>query len=108
MDTTFMSDVTDLDWTSAQNFKPVQGHAYVKIRKLNKKFGPFYAVKDFSLDIQQDRITCIVGPPNGGKSQIAAILGGFARPTSGLVEIYGRDLVRDIEKLRKTLGYVPE
>jgi lipoprotein-releasing system ATP-binding protein len=50
------------------------------------------AVRSCDIDIRAGELTAIVGRSGSGKSTLCHILSGIDRPTSGTVELLGRDL----------------
>lgn len=52
------------------------------------------ALDDVTLAIPDGQMVAIQGPTGGGKSTLLQMLGGMDRPTSGGVELAGRDLAR--------------
>ena len=42
----------------------------VEIRKVNKFYGPFHALKDVDLTIPPGKVTCLIGPSGSGKSTL--------------------------------------
>jgi putrescine transport system ATP-binding protein len=65
---------------------------FVRIDKITKKFGDFYAVDDVSLDIYRGELFCLLGGSGCGKSTLLRMLAGFETPTAGRVEIDGQDM----------------
>ncbi len=65
---------------------------FVRIEKVTKKFGDFYAVDDVSLDIYKGELFCLLGGSGCGKSTLLRMLAGFETPTSGRIEIDGQDM----------------
>ena len=65
---------------------------FVRIEKVTKKFGDFYAVDDVSLDIWKGELFCLLGGSGCGKSTLLRMLAGFETPTSGRIEIDGQDM----------------
>ena len=53
---------------------------------------PVHALNGVSLKIEQGEFTAIVGPSGSGKSTLLNIIGGLDNPTSGAVEVGGKDL----------------
>jgi putative ABC transport system ATP-binding protein len=53
---------------------------------------PVTAVKNVSMKVEEGEFTAIVGPSGSGKTTLLNMLGGLDRPTSGAVEVAGRDL----------------
>ena len=64
---------------------------FIKIENVTKKFGDFVAVDDVSLDIYRGELFCLLGGSGSGKSTLLRMLAGFEKPTSGTIEIDGRD-----------------
>jgi putative ABC transport system ATP-binding protein len=70
-----------------------------------------HALNGVSLDVKRGEFLSIVGTSGSGKSTLFNILGGLTPPTSGTVQINGRDLTKmsdaDRNDLRKrTVGFV--
>jgi putative ABC transport system ATP-binding protein len=66
------------------------------------------AVRDVSLEITDGEWLAVQGRTGHGKSTLLALLGGLDRPTSGTLELAGRDLgqIRDVELGRLRAGTV--
>jgi putative ABC transport system ATP-binding protein len=69
------------------------------------------AVRDLSLEITDGEWLAVQGRTGHGKSTLLHLLGGLDRPTSGTLELGGRDLgqIRDVElgRLRaQTIGFI--
>ena len=65
----------------------------IEIRNLGKNFGHEAAVSDVSLDIYDKEFLVLLGPSGCGKTTLLRMLGGFENPTSGGIQMEGRDLV---------------
>ena len=65
----------------------------LKITDVSKIFaGPTVAVDNFSLEVANGELVCLLGPSGSGKSTLLRMVGGFERPTSGLMTIDGDDI----------------
>jgi putative ABC transport system ATP-binding protein len=69
------------------------------------------ALRGVSLDIAEGELTAVMGPSGSGKSTLMHILAGLDRPSSGTVEIAGRELTSlgddELTKLRRRhIGFV--
>ncbi len=78
----------------------------IQVHNLLKKFGNFAAVDNLSLTVQQGSIHGFLGPNGSGKSTTIRILIGVLTPTSGTVEVLGRDPGKHPSVLKR-VGYVP-
>jgi putative ABC transport system ATP-binding protein len=52
------------------------------------------AVNDVSLDIEKGTFASIVGQSGSGKSTLMSLLGALDKPTSGKIEVEGRDITK--------------
>lgn len=86
--------------------------AIARIKKVVKKYpsgdSEITALKDTSLDIQKEELVLIIGPSGSGKTTLLLILGGIIMPTSGEVEIRGRNITKmtDNERTHERLQNV--
>jgi putative spermidine/putrescine transport system ATP-binding protein len=65
----------------------------LKISEVSKSFaGNTVAVDTFSLEVGDGELVCLLGPSGSGKSTLLRMVGGFERPTSGLITIDGEDV----------------
>ncbi len=53
---------------------------------------PVHAVKNVSLQIEDDEFTAIIGPSGSGKTTLLNMIGGLDRPTSGEMLVNGQNL----------------
>lgn len=80
----------------------------VEIRNLTKRFGDFVALDDLSLTLNKGEILGFIGPNGAGKTTTIRVLVGLTRPTSGTAHIAGSDCVRESQKVRRLIGYMPD
>jgi ABC-2 type transport system ATP-binding protein len=66
------------------------------------------AVDDLSLDVQPGDFFGFLGPNGAGKSTTIHCITGIATPTSGTIEIFGVDAVKDYREARKLIGLSPQ
>jgi putative ABC transport system ATP-binding protein len=81
----------------------------VRLREVTREHGQVHALRGVSLEVSSGELVAVMGPSGSGKSTLLNLAGGLDRPTSGTVEIEGRDLagVKDLAALRRTsVGYV--
>ena len=80
----------------------------VKVTDLKKVYGNFQAVNEISFSINQGEVFGFLGPNGAGKTSTINMLIGLSRPTSGQIYIDGIDAVKDIKKVQKIIGVVPD
>jgi putative ABC transport system ATP-binding protein len=69
------------------------------------------AVDGISLDVVRGEVVVLKGPSGSGKTTLLSIIGCMTRPTSGRVEVGGRDVARLPERFlaairRRTFGFI--
>jgi ABC-type Fe3+/spermidine/putrescine transport system ATPase subunit len=74
----------------------------ITLRGLGKAFGGLTAVHPLDLDVAYGDFCAILGPSGCGKSTLLRMIAGFAEPTSGRIEIAGRNVTREGPETRPT------
>ena len=80
----------------------------IEVKGLTKFYGDFCALDHVDFTIQDGQIVGLLGLNGAGKSTALKILAGYLLPTSGEVFIGGVDVVAAPEKVRATIGFLPE
>src|SRR3989304_753829 len=80
----------------------------VRIENLRKQYGPITALDDISLEVERGTIFGLLGPNGAGKTTAVKILTTLVRPDAGKVEVAGADILKDPERVRSLIGYVPQ
>jgi ABC-2 type transport system ATP-binding protein len=86
--------------------------AAIRIRNLVKEFRhpmtmkKVRVVKDLSLDVSEGETFGFLGPNGAGKTTTIKLINGLLHPTSGRIEIFGRDH-RDVG-VKSRIGFLPE
>ena len=88
----------------------------IELRNVTKIFhkgnsNEFKAVDDISLSIDSNMVTVLKGPSGSGKTTLLSIIGAMTKPTTGRVEIFGREITSLPERFlteirRKTFGFI--
>ncbi|MBA3734794.1 MAG: ABC transporter ATP-binding protein [Actinobacteria bacterium] len=66
----------------------------LRASSVSRSFEGVHALRDVTLELGRAEITGLIGPNGAGKSTLVNVLSGFDRPTSGTVELEGRDVTR--------------
>jgi spermidine/putrescine transport system ATP-binding protein len=67
----------------------------VRLVELTKRFREIVAVDAISLDIRIGEFFSLLGPSGCGKTTTLRMIGGFELPTSGRIELRGRDVTME-------------
>jgi putative ABC transport system ATP-binding protein len=82
---------------------PVANGVALQLRDATKEYpGEVHALRSVSVEIPTGDQVAVVGPSGSGKTTMLTVLGTLERPTSGSVEVVGRDVVKlsDVELAR--------
>ena len=80
----------------------------IHIRQLSKSYGNTLALKNISLDFDQNGVVGLLGPNGAGKTSLMKILTGYLSQWEGEVSIGGFDLRQEPKKIQQQTGYLPE
>jgi ABC-2 type transport system ATP-binding protein len=80
----------------------------IDVLHLSKSYGGYQAVTDVSFQVYAGEIFGLLGPNGAGKSTTLRTLITLLSPTSGRAAIFGLDSVRDADRVRQLIGYVPQ
>ena len=72
----------------------------ISIKEMNKYYGAFHALKDFSLDVAPGEFLVLLGPSGCGKSTALRMIAGLESITSGTLTIGDRDVTEVLPKYR--------
>src|SRR3982751_2282147 len=64
----------------------------IRLEGVTKRFAETLAVDDLSLEIPRGSFFAMLGPSGCGKTTTLRMIGGFEEPTSGRIELGGRDV----------------
>jgi putative spermidine/putrescine transport system ATP-binding protein len=79
--------------------------AYVVLKSLARRYDDVWAVSDLSLAIEKGESVALLGPSGCGKTTTLRMIAGLVAPTSGTIEVGGRDITQTPPH-RRNLGYV--
>ena len=73
--------------------------SYIKIDNVVKKFGEKTVIKGISLEFEKGEFISFLGSSGCGKTTMLRMIAGFEEPTSGRIEIDGKVLYSDKDKI---------
>jgi ABC-2 type transport system ATP-binding protein len=84
----------------------------VQVEGLTKRYGPpetgLLAVDHIDFEVRRGEVFGFLGPNGAGKTTTIRMLTGLAQPTAGSARILGLDRARDLARIKKRIGLVPE
>ncbi|KAJ8396359.1 hypothetical protein AAFF_G00019360 [Aldrovandia affinis] len=76
----------------------------VALHGLTKMYGSRAAIQNLNISFYEGHVTALLGHNGAGKTTTMSLLTGLFGPSSGSIEVYGRDMQTYIEEVRKELG----
>lgn len=81
----------------------------VKVENLVKVYGKnTIALRGLTFNVNHGEIYALIGPNGSGKTTTLRIIATLIKPTSGTVEVYGVNVVKEPLKARSLISYLPE
>ncbi|MGP8051264.1 MAG: ABC transporter ATP-binding protein [Desulfobaccales bacterium] len=84
------------------------GELAIRAQGLGKRFGGLTAVDHLDLEVAYGEAFALVGPDAAGKTTTMRMLVGIMDPDQGRAEVLGFDTVKDAERLKEQIGYMPQ
>jgi ABC-2 type transport system ATP-binding protein len=78
----------------------------ISVKGLTKKFGDFTAVDNVNFEVKKGELFAFLGPNGAGKSTTIKMLTTLLQPTSGQMDLDGKDPVQDPAEVRRSFGIV--
>jgi len=75
---------------------------------LTRRFNSLTAVDCLNLEVAEGEIFCMVGPDGAGKTTTMRMLCGLIDPTEGKAVVVGRDVRRELDKVKDQIGYMAQ
>ena len=82
--------------------------ASIKVDHLCKYYGHKAAIRNLNFEIEPGQIVGFLGPNGAGKSTTLRILCGLMPASEGCVYINGMPLTTQLQRIKCSLGYMPE
>jgi len=80
----------------------------LKITNLCKNYGTIQASQNISFEAIPGEIIALLGPNGAGKSTLMNMIAGYLAPTSGKIEIFGRNIAENSLFAKENIGFLPE
>ena len=78
----------------------------VHVSDLRKSYRQVHAVDGISFDVEYGKVFGFLGPNGAGKTTTIRVLTTLVNPTSGMVKIFGKDIVKHSREIKKRMGVV--
>lgn len=82
--------------------------AFVVVESASRRFKNLEAVCSVSLEVQRGSIFGLLGSDGAGKSTLLRMIATIIKPSSGRILAGGLDAVRDRDRLKPLIGYMPQ
>ena len=80
----------------------------IVVENLKKYFNGIKAVDGVSFEVEEGEIFALLGPNGAGKTTTVRLLTCQIKPTEGKASVFGYDIVKEGNKIRKLIGIVPQ
>ena len=80
----------------------------IETHALSKTYKKIQALQSLDLQVQPNSICGFLGPNGAGKTTTIKLLLGLARPTSGDGKVFGLDIVKENDQIRRRVGYLAQ
>ena len=80
----------------------------IETHSLTKTYKGVEALKALDLKVQQNTICGFLGPNGAGKTTTIKLLLGLARPTGGSGKVFGKDIEKENDEIRRRVGYLSQ
>jgi ABC-2 type transport system ATP-binding protein len=78
----------------------------IETKQLTKTYNSLKAVDDLNITVESGEIFGLLGPNGAGKTTAISMLCTILKPTSGTATVNGFDIVKEANKVRKSIGIV--
>jgi ABC-2 type transport system ATP-binding protein len=78
------------------------------IQDLQRKFGPVTVIKGINAQVRVGEVIALLGKNGSGKTTLLETILGFAHPSFGAVNLWGKRATEIIGEQKQKIGYVPQ
>jgi ABC-2 type transport system ATP-binding protein len=101
-------EVQETPFPSRRKRTHPRGETAIGAKNLTKRFGPFTAVHNVSLNVRYGEIYGLLGANGAGKTTTIKMLCGLLEPTSGEIELAGESGKLRTSTVRQRIGYMSQ
>ena len=80
----------------------------VLVEGLSKRYGEAWGVRNASFSVGRGELMTLLGRNGAGKSTTVKVLCTLFKPSGGVVQVLGYDVLRDHQAVRRGISYLPQ
>jgi len=80
----------------------------LEVKELSKQYSKVLAADKVSFDIEEGEIFALIGPNGAGKTTTIRMISALITPTSGDAVVAGNSVVKNPDKVRECITYLPD
>lgn len=80
----------------------------IVVEDIKRHYGHIEALRGVNMQVEQGTIFGLLGSNGAGKTTLIKVLVGSTRPNHGQVRVLGLDPFKDVQQLRRQIGYMPQ
>lgn len=86
----------------------ILAESVIEVEGLTKEYDGLTAVDEVSFEVSRGEIFSLVGPNGAGKTTTVEILECLRNPTDGSARVFGFDVTREEDEIKKRIGVLPQ
>jgi ABC-2 type transport system ATP-binding protein len=80
----------------------------IQVDQVSKRYGDITALSETTFRIKKGHIVGLVGSDGAGKTTLLRMIATMMPPTTGTIQVVGRDVVQEKVRLKSLIGYMPQ
>ena len=80
----------------------------IHFQSVTRTYGAHVAVRELELSVAEGEVLALLGHNGAGKSTSLKMLVGLLRPSCGVIEVGGYDVIEHRREVSRLIGYVPD
>ncbi|MFP4501595.1 MAG: ABC transporter ATP-binding protein [Candidatus Hydrogenedentota bacterium] len=80
----------------------------LSFQNVSKRYGDQFTVRDISFQVAPGEVFGLLGPEGAGKSTVLNMLTGLVRPTSGTIQVLGKELRKNFVYIAAQMGVLTQ